>query len=262
MKISLKLNLLIIVLFLTSTGIMVGQDNAKEIFIEATKILLTENVEMTMDVNVADDKGRLKSKSFTVLLAKFGNEEKTKVTWEKPERAKGTTVIITDTPNQTGIIEVYTPSNGKTRKLKATEENMNMMGSELSMTSFAKYNPDELNYKQLADTLVNGNKCYRIEVSGKDSKAKSNAVLFINQRTYHIQQTTVYDDKGKALSYTELSAYKQVNGAVNKMYPTRIVTKDYKNNKDISIDIVKITTRKGLKISDFTLPESAADSQG
>ncbi len=262
MKINLRINLLVIILVLAGVNVLVGQDNAEAIFKKATQKLITENVEMTMDINVTDNKGRLKSKSFTVLLAKFGDEEKTKVTWEKPERAKGTTIIITDVPNEVGIVEVYTPSNGKTRKLKATQENMDMMGSELSMTSFAKYNPDELNYKQLNDTVVDGSKCFKIEVSGKDSKSKSNAVLLINQSTYLILQTLVYDEKGKTLSHTELSGFKQVKGAANKMYPMHIVTKDYKNDKNISIDVVNITTKQGLKISDFSLPEPKQDSQG
>ena len=126
-----------------SSKFLTAQENPKEIFLKATKALTTENIEMTMAIDVTDDKGHLKSKELTVLMAKFEDEKKTKVIWQKPERANGTTIVITELPGETGTIEVYTPSNGKTRKLKATDANMNMMGSEFNMMSFANYNPAE-----------------------------------------------------------------------------------------------------------------------
>jgi hypothetical protein len=253
MKIAISIKFLVISIFLVNTNPLVAQDKAKEIFSKATQMLTSENIEIAMAIDATDDKGRLKSKELTVLLAKFGDEEKTKVTWQKPERAKGTIIIITDIPNQTGIIEVYTPSNGKTRKLKATDENKNRMGAEFSMTSFAKYNPDELSYELLSDTIINKNDCYRIKVFGKDTKGLSRAVLVINKSTYLILQITVFNEKNKAESLTQLYDYKKVNGAINKMYPMRIETKDYKNKKDIAISIIDISTKKDLKQSDFAL---------
>jgi hypothetical protein len=253
MKIAISIKILVISIFLINSNPLVAQEKAKEIFTKATQMLTAENFEITMAIDATDGKGRLKSKELTVLLAKFGDEEKTKVTWQKPERAKGTIILITDVPNQTGIIEVYTPSNGKTRKLKATDENKNKMGAEFSITSFAKYNPDELSYELLSDTIINENDCFRIKVFGNDAEELSSAVLVINKSTYLILQVAVFNEKNMAISLTQLYDYKNVNGAMNKMYPMRIETKDYKNKKDIAIRIIDISTKNDLKQSDFAL---------
>ena len=249
----MKTNILIISLFLLSSKFLTAQDNPKEIFLKATKALTTENIEMTMAIDVTDDKGHLKSKELTVLMAKFEDEKKTKVVWQKPERAKGTTIIISEVPGETGTIEVYTPSNGKTRKLKATDANMNMMGSEFNMMSFANYNPAELKYKLLNDTTIMNSPCYQIKVSGTAAKDNSGAVLVIRKDSNSIILATRFNDKNKAISQTQLTDYKSIEDDASKMYPMHIVTKDYENNKDIVILISNVKARKDLTKSAFTL---------
>lgn len=250
---TINVKILFISLFLFSANSVTAQDNAKEIFLKATEILTKENIEMSMAIDVTDAKGRLKAKELTVLLAKFGEEEKTKVIWKKPERAKGTTIIITETPGQIGIIEVFTPSNGKTRKLKATDANMKMMGSEFSMTNFTNYNVDELNFELLSDTLINTHSCYQIRVSGTITKDNSSAVLVISKKSKFILHSTRYNEKQKALSHTEFFDYKKINGNANKMYPRRIVTKDFENNKDIVIRVIDVSEKTDVTKSAFTL---------
>lgn len=244
---------LLISIFILSFKFLSAQDNAKSIFLKATKGLTAENIEMSMTIDVTDDKGHLKSKDLTVLMAKFDDEKKTKVVWRKPERAKGTTIVITEVPGETGTIEVFTPSNGKTRKLKATDSNMNMVGSEFNMMSFANFNAAELKYQLLNDTTINNVACYKIKVSGASAKGNTGAVLVIRKDSNSIILATRFDDKNKAISQTQLSDYKNIDGDPGKMYPTHIVTKDYDKNKDIVISISDVKARKDLTKNAFTL---------
>ena len=110
-----------------------GQENAREVFTRATGQILTENMELILEMNITDKKGRVKEKGYEILVARFGDVEKTRMCFQKPVEAKGTTVIFTEIPDETGLIEVFTPSNGKIRKLQATPENMQMVGSEAQM---------------------------------------------------------------------------------------------------------------------------------
>lgn len=245
--------ILITALLLLTAKWGVAQDNAKQIFLKATDLLTIENVEMDMTIDVTDDKDRLKSKELTVLMAKFGDEDKTKVIWQKPERAKGTTIVISQLPGETGTIEVYTPSNDKTRKLRATDSNMNLIGSEFSMLSFANFKSDELKYEQLKDTLIENNSCHQIRVSGTAAKDRSGAVLVIRKDSNYIIQVSRFDESQKILSLTQLSDFKKIIGDATKMYPTQINTTDYKDSKQIAIRIRDVTARKDLTRSDFTL---------
>jgi hypothetical protein len=128
---------------------LLGQDDAREIFTKARAQLLTENMQLKMELDIKDKRGRVKEKGFEVLVASFGDVEKTRMSWEKPVEAKGTTIIFTEHPGETGLIEVFTPSNGKIRKLKATPENMALIGSEAQMTNISAQDPDELTFSLL-----------------------------------------------------------------------------------------------------------------
>ncbi len=69
-----------------------GQDDAREIFARATDQMLTANMEIVMEMDITDKKGRVKEKGYEILMASFGDVEKTKMSFQKPEQAKGTTV--------------------------------------------------------------------------------------------------------------------------------------------------------------------------
>ncbi len=242
----------IAILFLFIAGNISAQDSAKETFLKATSVLTTENVEMIMAIDATDNKGRVKSKELTVWMAKFDAVDKTKVVFEKPERAKGTTIIITEEPGQIGVIEVFTPSNGKTRKLRATDSNMKMMGADFNMAGFANYNAAELNFEMRGDTIIGGAECNRIEVSG-NAKNHTSALIVIDKESNLILQTTRFDEKHKPLSFTQLFEYQKVDGDPGKMYPMHIETESYDNNKEVSIRIMEMNIITDLSESIFQL---------
>ncbi len=243
-------------LFLISLPKLSVQD-AEAIFTQATKNLVSGDIEMDMEVKTTDSKGRVKEKGFKVLVANFGDVEKMKVSWQKPERAKGTTIIITTTPNEIGVIEVYTPSNGKVRKLKATEENMKLVGSEFSMINMKMGDPKELLFTYLKSEVLNGKDCHIIDVKSKSKDATdlSKGRLWIETQSYKIVQIKVYDDKGKHITLVELSNFKPIAGIANKIQPMKMVSRDINKNKITSINILKISKPIGVSEADFVFPQ-------
>jgi len=254
MRYSINIYLSAVMLILISCT-SYGQDDARAIYIRATDQLLSENMELLLEVDITDKKGRVKGKSFEVLVAKFGDTEKTKMIWQKPEAAKGTTVIFTEIPGKTGLIEVFTPSNGKIRKLKATQENMNLVGSEAKITSMTSRDPDELIFKLLGEEVVGGITCYNIEVKARENTDASRGVLTVESDTYRIVHITVFDKSGEKTSIVELSDYMPVDGYEHKFQPMRIQTEDFKNKKHTDMRVLKIASRADLRKEDFQLPD-------
>jgi len=257
---SLKLYIVTALITMLSPALF-GQDEAKDIFTRATDQLLTENMELVMDLNITDKKGRVKEKGFVVLVGTFGEVEKTKMVWQKPIAAEGTTVIFTTLPGETGLIEVFTPSNGKIRKLKATPDNMAMVGSGAGISNITAQDPEELNFQLLGMEESGGNSCYHIEVKAKDSNGDARGQLLVEELTYRIVQITVFDENGKKASFINLSDFQPVEGSARKIQPMHIVTEDYESKKLTEMRVLKISSRTDLKEEDFALPDEESQSE-
>jgi hypothetical protein len=232
-----------------------AQNDPREIFTRATDQLLTQDMEMVMDIEVKDKKGRVKEKGYEILMTRFGDVLKTRMSWLKPEQAKGTTVIFTERPGETGLIEVYTPSNEKIRKLKATQANMDMVGSEMQLTNITARDPDDLAFMLLPSREVNGESCHTVVVKDKEFKDQARGELLIEKDTYHIVQIAVFDMYGEQISSVKLSDFQPVAGQRNKIQPMHIVSEDLKNQKTTDIRILKIASRTNLDEEDFKLPD-------
>jgi outer membrane lipoprotein-sorting protein len=254
MKYRFKPTIIGILLVLVQFSLL-GQNDAREIFTKATDQMLTENMQLVMELDIKDKRGRVKEKGFEVLVASFGDTEKTKMSWEKPVEAKGTTIIFTEHPGETGLIEVFTPSNGKIRKLKATPENMALIGSEAQMTNISAQDPDELTFSLLEPQEANGENCFTIEAKDKNSTDDARGELVIEMDSYHIVQITVFDEKGNKSSLVKLSDYQPVDGPGNKIQAMRILTEDFENQKQTEMRVLKILSRPDLKETDFLLPQ-------
>lgn len=241
-------------LFLLISLSLRAQDDAKEVFTRATDLLLTENMELVMDMEVKDKKGRVKEKGYQILMASFGEVDKMKMTWQKPVQAKGTTVIFTEKPGEVGLIEVYTPSNGKTRKILASEENKARVGSEAMITNITAQDPDKMAFMFLPEQEANGKSCYTVVVKSNDFKDQARGELLVEKDSYHIVQISVYDMYGKQTSLVNLSDFQPVEGARGKIQPRRLVAEDLKEQKVTDMHVTKVVPRKDLKESDFTLP--------
>ena len=245
----------IIAAFLITVNLTVSaQEDAKKIYTRATDQMLVENMQIQMELEITDKKGRVKEKEFEVLVAKFGDISKTKMSWEKPVEAKGTTVILTEIPNETGLIEVFTPSNGKVRKLKATSDNLALVGSELSLTNMPAQSPDEMVFKLLDPEVVDGKSCYQIEVKAKNATDAAKGEMLVEKQTYRILQVRVYDGSGDLSSLVKLSNYQPIDGVSKKVQAMRIVTEDFTSHKQTEMRVLKISSRTDFKEEDFQLP--------
>ena len=231
-----------------------GQDDARDVFTRATDQMLTENMELVMEMEAKDKKGRIKEKGYEILMASFGDVDKTKMTWQKPVQAKGTTVIFTERPGEVGLIEVYTPSNGKTRKIKASPENKDMVGSETMITSLTAQDPDELAFMFLPPQDVDGKSCHTVVVKDKGFKDQARGELLIEMDSYRVVQIAVFDMYGKQTSLVKLSDFQLVEGTRNKIQPRRIISEDLKNQKVTDMRVLKVVPRTDLSEADFKLP--------
>lgn len=237
---------------------VMAQPDAKAIFEKATSQLVTTNLELSMDVEAIDKKGRSKFKSFKITMAKIAEVYKTKIVIEQPERAKGVTIIISDFTNKEGIIEVFTPANGKVRKMKSTPENMALVGFDFFVTDFISQDEQELTFKYLDKITHNEQACNKIEVSSKENADGEKAQLIISEEDSQIVQLIMLDAQNKKISVTEFQNDKAVVGAPGKVQAMIINTEDLVSGKKNKVKILKAEIIPNLKAEDFMLEEQKA----
>lgn len=235
----------------------VGQNAAEKIFINATERLITTNLEMLLNQKTTDKKGRVKEKTFTVLLAKFGNKEKTKMIIKAPERAAGITIVVSKAPNEDGIIEVYTPANGKTRKMIANEKNLAMVGSDFSFSNYSSTNWQDLDISVLEQSEIEGRTCTILQVKDKVKIDGGKAELAIEKKTNNILVIKTFDEKGKQKSYTKLADFKTVNESDGKYQPRMISTENFEKNQKSELQVVQVAKLVHPKEEDFIVDKKS-----
>ena len=247
--------LLISSIVITIPGL--AQDNPKAIFTRALDKMMTDQMELSMDIETTDDKGRIREKAYDILMAKFGEVEKTRMVMQKPQRAKGITVVITSTPGETGVIEVLTPANGKIRKMKATPENMDQVGSNLILSSLTSLIREGLSYSLEGMQEVDGKNCYSLRVNDHSDSKGMNGKFLVEEGSYHLVRIQLFNDKEESTSITRLSDFKSVAGTNGKVQAMKIATDNLTDKSQTRMQVTKVAHRPDLKEEDFTIQLSS-----
>lgn len=241
----------VLISFLSITYLISVAQDAKTLVKIATDKLATTNVEMLMNIEEKDSKGRSKHKTFELLLGQIDESKKTKIAMKKPERATGVTIVISDAQSANGVIEVYTPSNNKLRKMKATADNMKLVGFDFFMADFEEHQTENVNYEFLETVEKNNELCYAIKASGKTDADW--AKLYIRKASETIVSIEMYNSNNQLISETTLSDYKAINGSNGKLYPMQIITSDLLKKKQNTIHILEIKSLTSIDPDTFEL---------
>lgn len=253
MKYSKIIRAFLLSLFVTLNLQVLAQDNPRTIFDRAVNQVMTDRIELSMDIAVTDQKGRIREKAYDVLVAKFGEVEYTRTVMQKPERARGITVVIKTIPDETGMIEVYTPANGKVRKMQATPENMERVGSNFSLSGYASYDPDDLDYTSAGMQELDGKNCHTLHISDRSDSEGMQAEFLVEESTFQIVRIRFFDKQGKNTNITSLSNYQSIPGIAGKIQPMQIEVQDLVENSRTNIQVRQLTHRPELKEVDFVL---------
>lgn len=229
-----------------------GQSRAEEIYDKAMTQLMSKDLEMSVAIKEINKSGKTKEKTFDVLIARFGQVKKILNILRKPERAKGVTIVLTDYPYQVDIIEIYTPANGKIRKLKATSKNLAMIGTGLSIADFTTKNQNT-RFSLLGKEAYNGRSHFKIRMEDPTDPEVDSIELLIEEGTYCIAQIKYYDQNGNAKSINEFSEFQSLTDPKGKIQPMQISYRDLENNKSSEIKILMIKSRPDLREEDFDI---------
>ena len=243
----------LIVCFLAFCFPVTGQNNAAEIFGKAADQLLTENLELSLEIKEIASNGKSKDKQYNVLIAKFGGMEKTKTVIQQPIKLKGITIVITDYADEPGLIEIFTPANGKIRKMRATSKNMDLVNSGVSISNYTSKDPNQLSFAFKGNEEFEGKSCYKLQVNDVSDLENGETEYLIEENTYHILKIIAFNKDGTKKSITTYSDFQAIEQLKGKIQPMFMVNKDLKKAKHNEIKVLKINARPDLKEENFII---------
>ena len=247
----LKLNF--VVCFFAFYLSALGQNNAAEIFGKAADQLLTQNLELSLEIKEIASNGRSRDKQYDVLIANFGGTEKTKTVVQQPTKLKGITIVITSFPDAQGLIEIFTPANGKIRKMKATSKNMDLVNSGVSISNYTSKDRNQLSFALKGNEEFEGKSCYKLQVNDVSDLENGKTEYLIEEETYRILKIITFNKDGTEKSITTYSDFQAIGQLKGKIQPMFMVNKDLKKAKHNEIKVLKIIARPDLKEENFII---------
>ncbi|MGB5227173.1 MAG: outer membrane lipoprotein-sorting protein [Eudoraea sp.] len=247
----IKLKLLI--LFLPFYLPVMGQNSPEEIFEKAADQLLTENLELSLEIKEIASNGKSKDKKYDVLIGKSEGIERTKTVVQYPDKLKGITIVITDYPKEMGLIEIFTPANGKIRKMKATSKNMELVNSGVSISNYTSKDRSQLNFEFKGTEEFEGKSCYKLQVIDISDLENAKTEYLIEKKSYRILKIIAFNEEGTEKSITTYSNFQAIGQLKGKIQPMFMVNKDLKKAKHNEIIVLKIKARPDLKEENFSI---------
>jgi hypothetical protein len=249
---SMSMLKIVLWIFLITIPVM-GQENAAQIFGKAADQLLTENLELSLEIKEIMSNGKSKEKEYDVLISKLDGVERTKTVVQQPDKLKGITIVITDYPEDIGLIEIFTPANGKIRKMQATSKNMELVNSGVSISNYTSKDRSQLSFAFKGTEVFEGKSCFKLQVNDILDPENGNTEYLIEKNTYHILKITAFDQDGTEKSITTYSNFRPIEQLKGKIQPMFMVNKDLKKSKHSEIKILKINARPDLKEENFNI---------
>ncbi|MGE4586718.1 MAG: outer membrane lipoprotein-sorting protein [Mangrovibacterium sp.] len=237
-------------------GASSNEADARQLVENSRQKLSLKNVHLSLNLETTDGKGNSKIKEMKVSFAQFDRLRKVLVEFTAPEKVNGTKILTTDYPDKKGIIEIYMPSTGRIQKFRASQRNLNMLGSEIPINQFSTVAGYKFTFTMLGKGTVNSTPCHKIKMY--DPEEKGYGILFISVGKEQILRIEQYDSRDKLVRLTVMSEYMQVNNSGEHIYPKEIRVENRKTGKTSRMTVHQINYIKQIRQEDFSLiPEAS-----
>lgn len=228
---------------------------AREIVTKSSDVVNLESTEMTAILKIFDGKGKSRIRKVTSAAKKYGDVLKNKIRFESPADVAGTTILIYDYKDKDDDIWIYLPSMKKTRRIISTEKGKSFMGSEFSNADMSKPNPEDYDYKLLADGSVDGKLCWCVETTCKNksitsSNGFSKKISYISKGNYLPLKFTYFDINGQVFKELLFSDY--IKTGENSFFAYSMIAKNLKTGRYSEMKVEKFSTGTNLKESTFS----------
>jgi len=250
-------NILLIFVILTRFFCASAQEeesSPKEIFENAVGHLTINNARLLMNMETIDQKGNSKTRELRASFAGIDETKQVMIEITAPDNLKGTKVLSTRHPDGPGIIQVYMPSTGKTRKFRANSRNINRIGNKIPIGHFSTSSYSGFKAISIGKAQIDGMECHKIHLRPEEENTYGIAYVTVDgEQLLRVEQ---YDQNAQMTGLTELSEYRSTNLPGNKPYPRKINIRETNTDEKTEIRITDIKSLTDPEELDFKMPEN------
>lgn len=226
-----------------------------EIFENAVRSLSLNNARMQMTMKTTDQKGNSKIRELQSTFASVDDTKQVMIEITAPDNLKGTKVLSTHRPDEQGVVQLYMPSTGKTRKFRANRRNLERMGNNIPIghfttNSYAGYKAISIGKEQL-----DGTECHKIHLR-PEGEENTYGIAFVTVENKQLVRIEQYDQNAQITGLTELSEYQATNVPGNKLYPRQINIRKTNSSESTEITITGINPIPNPEELNFKMPEN------
>ncbi|MEJ2692184.1 MAG: outer membrane lipoprotein-sorting protein [Candidatus Thiodiazotropha sp.] len=186
----------------------------------------TEKVDLTMNLINKDGKARIRQ---LISISKTNEEGKqdSLLRFVEPADVRGTSLLTHEHADADDDRWLYLPALRKTRRVAATDDNDNFMGSDFTYEDIDFEELNAFNYKLLKNEIKGGADCYVVEATpSTEKKAKesgySRRVMWIRKDNYFMIAVDYYNSRNELTKQRIAYDIKLVDGT-EKWRPERQV---------------------------------------
>ena len=167
-----------------------------------------------------------------------------------PADVKGTGFLSIENGNRDDDQWLYLPALQKVRRISASNETDNFIGSDFTFEDLQEEEIDQYDYKLIGAKDIDGLPCYHIQaVPGNDKKRKESGYskrdIFINKENLMILQTNFYNKQGEVSKVYKAASIKQI-GNTGKWRAYRMVVENLKTHNKTILQFQNYVINKGI----------------
>ncbi|MCK5821802.1 MAG: outer membrane lipoprotein-sorting protein [Bacteroidales bacterium] len=220
----MKTRLLCLILFVSSLGLNLNAQNAKEISNKAIDVMRFGSMEMKATLKIQDAKGRERVRQLETYSQVFDDITKTIMKFTSPADVRGTAMLIVDYNDKADDMWIHLPALRKTRRIVSGEKGKNFMGSEFTNADMSLPNMNDFDYEMLGDELFDGHECWKIQSSCKtedleDENGYMRKISWIDKENSLCYKVEFYDLEDELFKTQRIKEFqKQSNGKYFAFY--------------------------------------------
>ncbi|MFC2117768.1 outer membrane lipoprotein-sorting protein [Bacteroidota bacterium] len=247
---------IIIILVVLTSGFSLKAQNltAREIVDRAVVAIKLKGSESISTLTIIDKRGRTRVRKMTQASKLFdnGNTEKTIIKFMEPADVKGTGLLTYDYKEKDDDMWLYMPALRKTRRIVSSEKSKSFMGSEFSYSDLTPPNMDNYIFKLFPDEIINGELCYKVEMSPKnqdiaDENAFSKKISWFGKNDFVIRKSVYYDLFGEKEKELISKSIKELDKDNKKFRPMEMIMINLQNDRKSIMKIDNIIFNPNVK---------------